>query len=807
VIILTGGGVQPIWLIEPMLATEPNASRAEAVGAYVTQRFGGDPVQNIDRVLRLPGFINHPNAKKRKAGQPPMTATLIYPGRVIRYTLAQLEQAWPIGENTARAKVTHEGKAGESADGVDAHGLPLSELDDLTGGMKQNYAPADIDAVAKCCPFIRDTLATGGAGYKEPLWKQTLALAARCKDPEDTAHRLSRGHVGYAREATEQKLAQNHGAGPPLCETIHKLNVPQCKDCVYRILGTTPLNIGTFTSPDAPLVEGKPLVTKLPTQVLWDVPGNRARIMEALDKRLSADPYIFQNGDRLISLRVSPGSAQFANIIDRSRSATGEVIATPAVRDDGDMPAMLETTDADILLIADQDYWMGAAQGRPAQVGNAKPEPKSKRVHASSEACKIYMKSSRTKIGFRPLLGLARVPIIDKEGNLDFGMGYHEATGIFCDRTPILNVPEKPTLKDCSIATKTLLTPYWEYQFEDMALGRALILTFIFTAIERPFISLAPMFGINGASGVGKGKLLRSVSQLAYGTSPRFMTYGFNSEEFDKRIGTMFRIPAPFLIIDNANNKTVANDTLESIITEGESDIRILGRNDQYIHVISRSLLAACGVGLQFSGDMTRRVLILNPIPGGASPETQVFKLDPPTYAAAHRDEMLSAAFTLMRAFRQEGMPKLTNTAAGSFPEWEQRVRDLIMWLTRIDITAQFARNAEVATDKQSNAILLSALRGVFGNAPFFAGDVQRIYDELAHSKRQGGKLIVTSDATRITEIALFEALDEKFPFKPVNTQLFGSWARMVANTYIAGLRLTREDASGNRTKLCILQA
>ena len=61
VIVLTGGGVQPIWVIEPLVATELNTSRAEAVGAYITQRFGGDPVQNIDRVLRLPGFINHPN--------------------------------------------------------------------------------------------------------------------------------------------------------------------------------------------------------------------------------------------------------------------------------------------------------------------------------------------------------------------------------------------------------------------------------------------------------------------------------------------------------------------------------------------------------------------------------------------------------------------------------------------------------------------------------------------------------------------------------------------------------------------------
>jgi hypothetical protein len=514
--------------------------------------------------------------------------------------------------------------------------------------------------------------------------------------------------------------------------------------------------------------------------------------MRAIDRRLAADPYTFQNGNRLVSLRVSPGAAVlFPNLIDRDPAEKG--VTTLAVRDDGDLPAMLETSEADIRLIADQDHWMGYAQGRPAKDGKEEEKPKHKRVHVPADTCAVYIKSSRPRFGFRPLLGLARVPIIDKVGTLDFGRGYHEGTATFRDRTPILNIPDRPTMAECGVALKTLLRPFMEYQFENMSLGRALILTLLFTAI---------------ASGVGKGKLLRSTSILAYDTVPRFMTYGFNAEEFEKRIGTMFRIPGPFLVIDNVNNKIIANDTLESILTEGEANIRTLGSNDKYVHVISRALLAACGVGVQFSGDMTRRVLILNPIAGGASPETRIFKLDPPAYVAGHRVEMLAAAFTLMREFRQAGTPKLARTAAGSFPEWEWRVRDLVMWLTGIDATDQFARNAEVASDKQSNAVLLGALRGVFNNTPFFAGDVQHIFDRMAAEKRQSsGRLVMTTDAVRTAEIALFDALEEKFPFKPVNTASFGSWARTMQNVYVAGLKLTREDASGNRTKLCVLKA
>ena len=262
--------------------------------------------------------------------------------------------------------------------------------------------------------------------------------------PRGTAHRLSRGHAGYDPTATEKKLAQNHGAGPPTCDAIHKLKAPQCKTCPYRLLGTTPLNIGPIPSPDAPPVAGRILTSPLPPQVLWDSPGNRANIMAAIDQRLSADPYTFQNGNRLVSLRVSPGAAiLFPNLVDRDPAEKG--VTTPAVRDDGDMPAILETSEADIRLIADQDHWMGVPKAVPPRMETAEDKTKTQAHPRASGYMHAVHKISRSRIGFRPLLGLARVPIIDKLGNLDFGTGYDEATGVFRDRTPLLSVPDRPT--------------------------------------------------------------------------------------------------------------------------------------------------------------------------------------------------------------------------------------------------------------------------------------------------------------------------------------------------------------------------
>jgi hypothetical protein len=69
-IIASGGGFQPVWLFDqPLQATSEAIAEAEAVGRRLAALANGDPVQNVDRILRLPFTLNHPNAAKRKAGR------------------------------------------------------------------------------------------------------------------------------------------------------------------------------------------------------------------------------------------------------------------------------------------------------------------------------------------------------------------------------------------------------------------------------------------------------------------------------------------------------------------------------------------------------------------------------------------------------------------------------------------------------------------------------------------------------------------------------------------------------------------
>jgi len=73
-ILFSGGGYQAFWkLREP----STDLARVERINRQIARALGGDNCHNIDRIMRLPGTINVPNAKKRKAGRVPTLAYVV----------------------------------------------------------------------------------------------------------------------------------------------------------------------------------------------------------------------------------------------------------------------------------------------------------------------------------------------------------------------------------------------------------------------------------------------------------------------------------------------------------------------------------------------------------------------------------------------------------------------------------------------------------------------------------------------------------------------------------------------------------
>lgn len=73
-IIFSGGGYQAFWLLDTPM---DDIAKAEGINEGLASRLGGDNCQNIDRIMRVPGTINWPNAKKREEGRVPASAYVL----------------------------------------------------------------------------------------------------------------------------------------------------------------------------------------------------------------------------------------------------------------------------------------------------------------------------------------------------------------------------------------------------------------------------------------------------------------------------------------------------------------------------------------------------------------------------------------------------------------------------------------------------------------------------------------------------------------------------------------------------------
>jgi hypothetical protein len=126
IVIDSGGGVQAIWLLDepfPIDGKVPIAEDFELYNLHLEIEFRGDSCHNVDRILRLPGTINLPNAKKRKAGRGPRLAAVI--------DECSSWERHPLGEFWAAQRKDAAPAAGQAEVQLDALPPRLRDLDEL----------------------------------------------------------------------------------------------------------------------------------------------------------------------------------------------------------------------------------------------------------------------------------------------------------------------------------------------------------------------------------------------------------------------------------------------------------------------------------------------------------------------------------------------------------------------------------------------------------------------------------------------------------------------------------------------------
>lgn len=127
-VVFSGGGYQAAWRLEepvPLDGTAEQWTEAERYTRKLEELLRSDPCHNVERLLRLPGSINRPDARKRAKGRTEALAELVeYEGGV--HDISLFAKADP-KKATARREVHRPAPSGvASLASVD--GLPIPDL-------------------------------------------------------------------------------------------------------------------------------------------------------------------------------------------------------------------------------------------------------------------------------------------------------------------------------------------------------------------------------------------------------------------------------------------------------------------------------------------------------------------------------------------------------------------------------------------------------------------------------------------------------------------------------------------------------
>lgn len=166
VIIDSGGGYQGFWKLDQdeYLEIGGSVAKAQELEAYNRQlemEFGADHCHNVDRIMRLPGTINVPTAKKISKGRKPVLATLVEWNDV----------SYPIKDFTPAVRVQTQGEKG------------------LGGGRPKVVVAGNVEDVGT------DKLKEWAAENDKVISDHCLALIATGQDPIDPTKYASRSEA------------------------------------------------------------------------------------------------------------------------------------------------------------------------------------------------------------------------------------------------------------------------------------------------------------------------------------------------------------------------------------------------------------------------------------------------------------------------------------------------------------------------------------------------------------------------------------------------------------------------------------
>ncbi len=288
---------------------------------------------------------------------------------------------------------------------------------------------------------------------------------------------------------------------------------------------------------------------------------------------------------------------------------------------------------------------------------------------------------------FPPLVGIARSPILRRDGTLCTTPGYDGESRLyyFSDSGLVVPpIPENPSPEDLKAAVDLLLDLVAEFPFADAA-SRAGALAILFSVLMRPVIDgHIPMAIVDApVQGTGKSLLVSALGIVGVGTvSGESIPSRQNEDEWRKKITALLLAAPPFVLLDNIpDNSIIDSASLAAMLTTYEWSDRLLGKNE-HVRLPARSVWVATGNNLRVSGDIPRRCYTVRMDANMERPweRTGFHHEDLERYARESRGSLLAAAFTVIRCWYAAGSLKAEVRPFGSFQEWADTVGSVLAY-------------------------------------------------------------------------------------------------------------------------------
>lgn len=341
---------------------------------------------------------------------------------------------------------------------------------------------------------------------------------------------------------------------------------------------------------------------------------------------------------------------------------------------------------------------------------------------------------------YPPLSGIARSPILRPDGSICTTPGYDPDTRLFYAPDPGLvlpEIPDQPNVHEVQASVDMLADLIGDFPFADQA-SRANAMSILFSILMRPVIAgHIPLVIVDApVQGSGKTLLVTTLATIAVGSvAGESIPSKQNDDEWRKKITSILLSATPFVLLDNIpDNTTIDTPALAAALTTFEWSDRLLGKNDS-VRLPSRAVWAATGNNLRVAGDMPRRSYSVRLDANAERPwERSGFRiagLD--AYVAEHRGQLLSAAFTIIRAWYVAGKPRAQVPPFGSFEDWVSTVGSVLAFAGIRDFLANLDQTRAVQDeDTQQWKAFFDAWWEAFGSVSVTVDDLcSRI---LAHA-------------------------------------------------------------------------